>query len=888
MRYSVKRRLLDRISPMALRTPVIPSFTFGDQLPPQALAVEPSMSKTWAQWSFPFFTQAPFNPYPYDPTASISGYSATSARTQLSDPLDPATEAKGWNYILVLFRVALAMAAYNAHADGWYSLGHLQIIGLLGLLAALLHAGYHGALRVWKCWVWWAIVVLVWHPITALGQWFGCHLPGTPWLINPVGPLCATTTTAFGLGSVPAWDTPFTFISSSKRIAEHQTATANTPAPDADGTDSTHTRNSCITLLNTIFETLWVGLGLMIQAPIVVGLKSWAIASFLRAVGHRWRQSMYRQIHHTLQLYLNELLSGVIIVGLLTVVITVLGYLFYRTVEEMALFLDISHQFLHDAAAFQSSPTRGQPGSLSSIHPWLAQHMVGISEPMVQQLVLVALALKDELVLWADAQLHDSYPSANLTASGLYDRWRQQYMAFRGYANPAPSPSSLSSGSSANRPLAAGREGAPHLLSREAVDQLWSDRIWRYDASAIHRPNGTTTLDALQRLGAIISAQRRQPLALRTPNNPPLGRPMADVSSQTSSSWARASGPPVEFAPSHTTLTKRPAEATTIPTDVSSPKVTAVSSPESSQCSVCAPVTPFAEITLPLSCTASCPRDLPTKAVKLLAQAIRTGDMDALLTPWYYWLAGQELYALGNAYAWRYYRSYRELLDTAHATLVASLHRLSGEAIRALSLSILTLVQVLTAGFDLLFELLLFFFTLYSLLVQDQSILYTLGRVLIFVDGQQQLRAKLESAISGTVVSSVQLLVFHFLFTWVTFQLFGIHTLLYACSLVSGLVAMIPIAAPWCVAVLPTLWLMTQPGQFMNGLWLLSLHILATWVVDPVFYALIPGTNSLFAGLSVLLGLWAFGAQGFLLGPLAMTCLPAVYQLLSQVIMHQP
>ncbi|KAJ1985354.1 hypothetical protein H4R34_000008 [Dimargaris verticillata] len=880
VRYSVKRRLLDRISPMALRTPVIPSFTFGDQLPRQESPAEPAMGKTWAQWSFPFFTQAPFNPYPYDQTPSISGHSASSAHTRLSDPLDPAAEADGWNYVLVLFRMALAVAAYNAHIDGWYSLGHLQIVGLLGVLGALLHAGYHGALWVWKCWIWWATVVLVWHPITVLGQWFGCYLPGNPWSDNHVGSLGAAATTASRLGSVPAWDTPFTFASGSTLIPEHHAATTCFQIPNADGIDPTYTRNSRIVLLNSIFESLWVGLGVAIQASIVVGRHSWAAFGSFRALGCRWRQYVYRQIHQTLQSYLNELLSGAIIVGLVTLTVTVLGYLFYRTVEETVLFLDISHQFLHDAAALQSQPMQGQSVSLSSTHPWLAQHMVGMSEPMVQQLILVALALKDELVLWADAQLRDSYPGANLTATGLYDRWRQQYMAFKGYTNPVPSPS----GTSVSALFAVGRDGVHNIRSQGVVDKPWPDRIWRYDAPTAHRPNGTTTLDALQRMGAILSAQRRQPLVLKSPDNQQLGGPMADLRSQGAASLVQSSGTLAGFTPSHTASAEILAESTAVATDAQSSKA-APASLESSQCSVCAPVSPFAEATLPLSCTASCPRDFPTNAIKQLAQAVRTGDLDALLTPWYYWQAGQELYALGNAYVWRRYRSYRELLDTAQTMLAASLHRLSGEAIRALSLSILTLVQVLTAGFDLLFELLLFFFTLYSLLLQDQSILYTLGRVLIFVDGQQLLRAKLESSISGTVVSSVQLLVFHFLFTWITFQLFGIHTLLYTCSLVSGLVAMIPIAAPWCVAVPPTLWLMTQPGQFMNGLWLVSLHILATWVVDPVFYALIPGTNSLFAGLSVLLGLWAFGAQGFLLGPLAMTCLPAVYQLLSQVIM---
>ncbi len=44
-------------------------------------------------------------------------------------------------------------------------------------------------------------------------------------------------------------------------------------------------------------------------------------------------------------------------------------------------------------------------------------------------------------------------------------------------------------------------------------------------------------------------------------------------------------------------------------------------------------------------------------------------------------------------------------------------------------------------------------------------------------------------------------------------------------------------------------------------------HVAATWV-DSLIYMLIPGANSYFVGLSIVLGVGTFGGMGIVLGPL--------------------
>jgi hypothetical protein len=47
-----------------------------------------------------------------------------------------------------------------------------------------------------------------------------------------------------------------------------------------------------------------------------------------------------------------------------------------------------------------------------------------------------------------------------------------------------------------------------------------------------------------------------------------------------------------------------------------------------------------------------------------------------------------------------------------------------------------------------------------------------------------------------------------------------------------------------------------------------SAHIIATYWGDPLIYSYIPGANSYFVGLSIVMGITAFGVMGALLGPL--------------------
>jgi len=178
-----------------------------------------------------------------------------------------------------------------------------------------------------------------------------------------------------------------------------------------------------------------------------------------------------------------------------------------------------------------------------------------------------------------------------------------------------------------------------------------------------------------------------------------------------------------------------------------------------------------------------------------------------------------------------------------------------------------------------MFEFLLFITSLYYLLASERGCLHILNDLIIFRRGDKLLDS-METSIKAIFESTVKMYAFHVLFTWLTFNLFGLD-FVYISSFFSGAIAVLPFASPWVIAVPYSIQLLAR-GNIFTGILFLFVHLAVWWQVDDAIYRDIPNSHPLIAGLSIILGIYAFNIYGILLGPI-LACVPVIlYQFIKR------
>ncbi|KNE61864.1 hypothetical protein AMAG_07136 [Allomyces macrogynus ATCC 38327] len=193
---------------------------------------------------------------------------------------------------------------------------------------------------------------------------------------------------------------------------------------------------------------------------------------------------------------------------------------------------------------------------------------------------------------------------------------------------------------------------------------------------------------------------------------------------------------------------------------------------------------------------------------------------------------------------------------------------------------LLTVIQLCLDFFGLIFQVVMFLVTLHALLSRESSIMDLFAQLLIMADPEQEFTASLEENINAVLVCTTKLTVFHSVLTWLTFSVFGVE-LVYLTTLATAFFCVVPLIAPMWLAVPGVLSLYWQQ-RFWSATALATIHFAASWFVDPAFFAEIPDVNPYFSALAFLLGLYAFGLEGLVLGPLLMSVLPSLLALLTK------
>ena len=141
----------------------------------------------------------------------------------------------------------------------------------------------------------------------------------------------------------------------------------------------------------------------------------------------------------------------------------------------------------------------------------------------------------------------------------------------------------------------------------------------------------------------------------------------------------------------------------------------------------------------------------------------------------------------------------------------------------------------------------------------------------------------LEKSISGVFGASIKMFCFYGLFTWVNHSLFG-SGIIYIPSILAATFSVIPLVKVYwfCVPSFLELWLLN--GSLARGVGLLAFQVLPTLVVDTSIYSEIE--NSCHPYLTVLAvagGVYRYGLEGAIFGPIILCFLLVAGDLFSQV-----
>ncbi|KAI9175769.1 hypothetical protein H9P43_006133 [Blastocladiella emersonii ATCC 22665] len=193
---------------------------------------------------------------------------------------------------------------------------------------------------------------------------------------------------------------------------------------------------------------------------------------------------------------------------------------------------------------------------------------------------------------------------------------------------------------------------------------------------------------------------------------------------------------------------------------------------------------------------------------------------------------------------------------------------------------LISITQYLLDAFDFIFQGIMFLITLHTLVSRETSVTEWFAHLLILADPEQELTRSLEDNIVSVLMCTTKLTVFHTLLTWFTFSAFGVD-LVYISTALTVVLSIVPLVPPMWIAVPAAISLYWQT-RFWSATALLVIHFYAAWFVDPAFFAEIPEVNPYFSALAFILGLWAFGLEGLVLGPLLMTVIPTLFSMMSK------
>ncbi|KAL3310576.1 hypothetical protein Ciccas_010854 [Cichlidogyrus casuarinus] len=138
---------------------------------------------------------------------------------------------------------------------------------------------------------------------------------------------------------------------------------------------------------------------------------------------------------------------------------------------------------------------------------------------------------------------------------------------------------------------------------------------------------------------------------------------------------------------------------------------------------------------------------------------------------------------------------------------------------------------------------------------------------------RQSFHFAVESAISSVFAATFKLAFFYGFYTVLTHQLFGVDFVVIP-SVLAAIFGAIPILGNYWVAIPGIIDLVLFHESYWRGFLLFILHWLPTQFLDTAVYSEIKGAGHPYlTGLSIAGGIYCFGIEGALMGPIVLCCL---------------
>ena len=199
-----------------------------------------------------------------------------------------------------------------------------------------------------------------------------------------------------------------------------------------------------------------------------------------------------------------------------------------------------------------------------------------------------------------------------------------------------------------------------------------------------------------------------------------------------------------------------------------------------------------------------------------------------------------------------------------------------------LSISTSVLTTVLAGGtlvLNFLIALVVFFTALFYLLrsSKDQyKPFQVIGSVFQPITKGTQIEKAIADAINGVFGASLKMFCFYGLYTWVNHCIFG-SVLVYLPSIFAALFGVIPVLTTYWVSIPSALEIWVLQGSFIRAVGLVICQFLPTLIVDTAIYGDLSktggGVHPYVTGLSVAGGVYTFGLEGAVGGPLILCLL---------------
>lgn len=174
------------------------------------------------------------------------------------------------------------------------------------------------------------------------------------------------------------------------------------------------------------------------------------------------------------------------------------------------------------------------------------------------------------------------------------------------------------------------------------------------------------------------------------------------------------------------------------------------------------------------------------------------------------------------------------------------------------------------------------FLTALFYLLSSSRVLYKPVEILTNIIPQygNNLAVAMETASKEVIVASFKLLVFYGLWTWFIHSIF-LMNIIYLPSVFAAILAVVPVLGTYwaCLPGVLDLWL--AQGKGLHALCLAICQFLPTTIVDTTIYTEIHGGHPYLTGLAVAGGVLCLGAQGAIIGPLALCGLLVIINLSS-------